>query len=369
MGLHWIYSQGKIASVVKKQGGLPEFLEPDRENYKGVPSFFAHPLKRAGDGSNYSSYIYVLLKSMAGEDAVFSVGNYIRTFQEYYGIGGEYVGYADTPMRETIYNITTISKALKEKVTRASSSLPDDRKSTVAGYIGRYFFEHDSEELKQVVKNALKLHEFTRDELSAVDALVDAVAGTDMITGTDDDQMPGLSRSALFAFLYTDSELASQLEKAVRITNNNDLCVAHALFMAGILADMYREPPAPGTARDALRNAIGKHQETLPSASQELIRQAMTYDALDYRTATKTFGAACHVNMAIPLCIHILLHTDSFEEAARVNILASGDNCGRAIFLGALAGAMYGVEGERGIPRSWLERTRLIPVIDTFSLL
>ena len=365
MGLHWIYSQGKIASVVKAQGGEPEFLEPDKANYKGVPSFFAHPLKSAGDGSNYSSYIYLLFKSIQANDGAFSPGSYIRAFQEYYGIGGEYVGYADGPMRETIYNITTISKLLQKKVAETPSSLSDDKRDTVAGYIGRYFFEHDSEGLKPVVKNALKLHEFSRDELSQVDALVDAVSGTDMTTGADDDQMPGLSRSALFAYLYSGSELDSQLEGAVHITNNNDLCVSHALFMARILADLYQRP---GGAAE-LRAAVQKHLGILPSASQKLVRQAMDYDSLDYRTATKTFGAACHVNMATPLSIHILLNTDSFSEAARTNIFASGDNCGRAIFLGALAGAMYGIGGDRGIPEPWLEKTRLIPIINGFSLL
>ncbi|MGI9256880.1 MAG: ADP-ribosylglycohydrolase family protein [Salinispira sp.] len=374
MGLHWIYSQGKIAAVVKKHGGEPEFLEPDRENYKGVPSFFAHPLKKAGDGSNYGSYYYVLFKSI--EDGNFSVGNYIRAFQEYYGIGGEYVGYADTPMRETIFNITTISKSIQKKVMETSSDLPDNKKDIVAGYIGRYFFEHTSDDLKATIKNALKLHEFSRNELALVDSLVDAVADIEMTTGTDDDQMPGLTRSAFFAYVYNADERETELERAVRITNDNDLCVAHAVFMARVLADLYDDAArnqhqnTDGSAiQECLRQLVIEHLDTLPSASQKLIRQAMDYPALNYRDATKTFGAACHVDMAVPLCLHILLNTGSFTEAARVNILASGDTCGRAVFLGALAGAMYGIKGALGIPETWLNRTTLIPMIDSFGVL
>ena len=103
MGIHWIYSQGKIKSVAQDNGGNLEFLHPDPKNYEGVPSFFAHPLKSAGDGTNYSEYIPVLLKAI--EDGEFSVGAYLRAFGEHFGVGGTYVGYADGPMRETIYNI------------------------------------------------------------------------------------------------------------------------------------------------------------------------------------------------------------------------------------------------------------------------
>ena len=369
MGLHWIYSQGKIAAVIKAHGGKPEFLDPDKKNYHGVPSFFAHPHKRAGDESNYGSYIYVLIKSMAENEGQFSVGNFIRCFQEYYGIGGEYVGYADHPMRETIYNITTISKELRTKVNQTSSELSDEKKDTVAQYIERYFFEHDSEELKKVVRNALKLHEFPRDEMAAVDKLVDAVADTAMITGTDDDQMPGLSRSALFAFLYSGQELDSQLEQAVRVTNDNDHCLAYALFMARVLANIYEDAGAEGAKQARLKDGVLKELNILPAPSQELMREGMSYDTLDYQSTTKKFGAACHVDMAIPLCLHILLNTESFEEAVRINILASGDSCGRAMFLGALAGAMYGIGGSRGIPESWITRTRLIPLIDAFAVL
>ena len=45
MGLHWIYSQGKIAKAVKANGGGAEFLEPDE--------------------SNYGEYIYVLLRDIS----------------------------------------------------------------------------------------------------------------------------------------------------------------------------------------------------------------------------------------------------------------------------------------------------------------
>jgi ADP-ribosylglycohydrolase len=105
---------------------------------------------------------------------------------------------------------------------------------------------------------------------------------------------------------------------------------------------------------------VEKHLSLLGAASQALVTQALQYESLDLRGATKSFGAACHVDMAVPLVIHILLNTDSFTAANRANIMASGDNCGRAVMLGAIAGALYGVGGEKGIPAGWVDRTTTV---------
>jgi ADP-ribosylglycohydrolase len=359
MGLHWIYSQGKIASIVKKNDGVAEFLEPNEENYKGVPSFFAHPTRSPGDGSNYSEYLYIMSKSI--DETGFSAGDYIRNFSDHFGVGGAYVGYADGPMRETIYNITSLSKNLKKRVLETESPLSQEKQGAVAHYISRYFFEYDVEGLKDTVKGALKLHEFSKDEMAQVDNLVDAVTEFVGAIGPDDDQMPALSRSVFLADLYSGNELETKIDQAVRITNNNDLAVAYSIFMARILKELYTsERPQPDDVTKKLRALIETHKDVLPETSRKLIDQALSYNELDYRSATKTFGAACHVDMAIPLSIHILMHTSSFREANRINIMASGDNCGRAIFLGALAGALYGVGGERGVPEEWIARTKMV---------
>jgi ADP-ribosylglycohydrolase len=42
--------------------------------------------------------------------------------------------------------------------------------------------------------------------------------------------------------------------------------------------------------------------------------------------------------------------------AIRHNIFVGGDNCRCAIFVGALAGAVYGVDGDTGIPQAWFDR-------------
>lgn len=356
MGLHWIYSQGKIASVVRANDGVAEFLEPDSANYHGVPSFFAHPRRHAGDGSNYSEYIYVLLQAIDEEG--FDRARYIRAFSDSFGVGGEYVGYADGPMRETIFNIAATAKRIEQAVMDAKSPLSAERKQAAGHYIARYFFEHDTEGLKETIRNPLRLQEWTKEELAAADALVDLVSEGIGELGPDDDQMPALSRSAVLAHFYDGAELDAVVEKAVRVTNNNDAAVAYSVFAARILRRLYETGrPAPRDASRTLRRLAEEHISVLGERARGLVAEALAMETLDYRGATKHFGAACRADMAVPLVLHLLITTSTFAEANRANIMASGDNCGRAILLGAVAGALYGVGGDAGIPEAWIEKT------------
>lgn len=391
MGVHWIYSQGKIASIANnssaknsgsnnssdKSAGSVSFLEPNPENYQGVPAFFAHPHKRAGEGTNYSEYYYVLLKALG--DQGFSLGDFIRIFGEHFGVGGTYVGYADSPMRETIYAMTKQAKELERVCTEIESSLDPTKKKGASHYIARYFFEFDTPGLKETVRAPLKLQQFSQDELQEVDRIIDLVSQKVPPLGPDDDQMPALTRSALFADLYSGDELKQKLDQAVQVTNNNPKALAYSLFFAHILADLYakRRELLAGTKTSDMSltktldktaveylakefaSSVTRWASLLAPDSAELVKQALESQKLDYRAMTKHFGAACHVDMAVPLSIHILLHTNSFQEAVESNNLASGDNCGRAVFLGAIAGVMYGTGGECGIPSDWINKTQL----------
>ncbi len=361
MGLHWIYSQGKIRQVVQKMGGVAEFLEPDEEHYAGVPSFFAHPLRHAGDSSSYGEYLYVLLHAV--DESGFHRNKFIRFFQEYFGPGGRYVGYADTPMRETVYNITHLAKEIHQRVMDADSTLESSKKASAAHYISRYFFEFDTAGLKEQVRTPLKLQQWSAAELTEADRLVE-VAGIERAgLGPDDDQMPALSRSVILAHMYSGSELDRVTEEAVRITNNNDKAVRYAVFASRMLRDLYEQDAQLSDPPTFLEEIVHRHLALLDDDSAALIKDALAIPELDIRGATKTFGAACHVDMAVPLVIHILRRTSTFSEANRANIMASGDNCGRAVLLGPLAGAMYRVGGERGIPQEWIERSTIMPVL------
>ncbi len=67
--------------------------------------------------------------------------------------------------------------------------------------------------------------------------------------------------------------------------------------------------------------------------------------------------AACLLKSAVPVSAFALAHSDakSYAELVVDNLYAGGDNCGRSIMLGAIAGARFGVGGEKGIPERWID--------------
>jgi ADP-ribosylglycohydrolase len=81
----------------------------------------------------------------------------------------------------------------------------------------------------------------------------------------------------------------------------------------------------------------------------------------DTKAVTLKFGPACDCAMGMPSSLHNVATAESFAAAVRKNIYSCGDSCGRAMIVGALAGAMYGIGGTRGIPEEWLTRARLAP--------
>ena len=63
--------------------------------------------------------------------------------------------------------------------------------------------------------------------------------------------------------------------------------------------------------------------------------------------------------------MHNLGRTSGFADAIRTNIYAGGDNCGRAIVLGAVSGAHFGSGGATGIPKEWVSRVNAIDHIES----
>jgi len=313
--------------------------------------------------------------SKAVNDQGFSLGDFIRTFGEHFGVGGTYVGYADSPMRETIYAMTKQSKEIDTTCAQIESTLDPNKKKGAAHYIARYFFEFDTQGLKETVRAPLKLQQFSQEELQEVDRIIDLVSEKIPPLGADDDQMPALTRSAAFADLYSGTKLTQTLSQAVQVTNNNSKALAYSLFFANILSDMYAKrqallgstsgnsEPLTHSQTEILRqtfiDGVKTHSGLLPSESSTKVQEALDSSALDYRGMTKHFGAACHVDMAVPLSIHLLMYSQSYRDAVELNNLASGDNCGRAVFLGAVAGVMFGQGGEQGIPQEWIDITQL----------
>ncbi|MDA3950660.1 MAG: ADP-ribosylglycohydrolase family protein [Spirochaeta sp.] len=132
LGLHWIYAQPKIRRAAPDK---PEFLEPDPANYEGVPAYFAHGKRHAGDLSMYGEGVLVALRSVA-ETGTFDWQHYARAFGEHFGFGGEYVGYIDTPTRITLINRIKQGEALLESAMSVPFDGEDKKKRANPSWSG-----------------------------------------------------------------------------------------------------------------------------------------------------------------------------------------------------------------------------------------
>ena len=115
LGLHWVYDQQRIREVAPD---TPEFRDPTPADYEGVRGFYAHGKKRTGDFSHYGEQAMVLLRSLVANEGHYDKTHYENLFREHFGYGGDYAGYIDHPMRDTLDNI---ARAEHEALQRAEA--------------------------------------------------------------------------------------------------------------------------------------------------------------------------------------------------------------------------------------------------------
>lgn len=286
LGLHWLYDPERIAQIEQNKGLV--FLSPNSQDYAGVSGYFAHSNKASGDSSAYGELCLLMLQHFA-KHGRFDRVSYQSEYRSYFGPGGAYQGYVDSPMRQTLQTL-----------------LP------------------------------LKMEDFPEQ------------------SGPDDDQFPALSTLPVVVAMHdgTIEALMTQIERVVRITNNNDDAVSAAQYTGSVLWHALQGE----SIHQALTAALGYAGEILTSR----IEQALQAPRLNSTDAAKRFGSSCHVLEGIPLMVHILQHADDYRSAVQDNIRVGGDSCGRSIMLGAIMAAQSAHQHkiDTAIPLEWLARCK-----------
>ncbi|HEX8874599.1 MAG TPA: ADP-ribosylglycohydrolase family protein [Nitrosospira sp.] len=186
LGLHWLYDPARIAEIEKTDGLV--FLKPDAIHYAGTKGYFAHGGKMPGDSSAYGEVCLLMLKHLA-RHGKFERLPYQTEYRAYFGPGGEFTGYIDSPTRLTLQKLLPLEPA----DFPAQSGADDDQHPCLA----------------------------------ALPALVATHAGT-------------------------LEALMGHVEEAVRITNNNELAVAAAQCCAAVLFHVLRGSSVTQALTDAL---------------------------------------------------------------------------------------------------------------------
>jgi hypothetical protein len=168
-----------------------------------------------------------------------------------------------------------------------------------------------------------------------INKLAEQVKGNLPALEINDDQMVGLIPYWVCKDRGESSERAFELAQA--FTSIHDF-----LDVYKMLDQLIEDIPTQG-----MRQAIKQASKLAPKSMKIPVQKAMDVEnTMEF--ITNHSGTACHIPHAIPLILHILYHTDSFESALQKNTVIGGASCDRGLTIGALAGLAYPV------PTDWL---------------
>ncbi|MDP7450943.1 MAG: ADP-ribosylglycohydrolase family protein [Arenicellales bacterium] len=342
MGFHWMYSQRRISELAPDQ---PEFRQPDEEDYDGNVGYFAHGKKRAGELSQYGEQMQVMLTSLAENDGHYNKQHYQEQFRLHFGYGGDFRGYIDRPTRQTLDRIYRDESDALDAVNlipfSGDTAVQQGMLTKVLAAAKRFSGERLRDQI-EVYASATAVPE---QSLEYGLALADALVGSEEFPGAIDEQLPAISKlPPLIACHVDDPHLEVLCSSAVRVTNNAPRAVDFGMVSAQLLKAAIQGEP--------MSSAIAKGVAAGTTETQQLLNRALSMD-VPVREVTREFGLHCDLGSGTASLLANLKTASSFVDAIRQNLYAGGDNCGRAIVLGAVCGAHFDA-GSDGIPEAWV---------------
>jgi len=146
-------------------------------------------------------------------------------------------------------------------------------------------------------------------------------------TGADDDQIPALS--GLPALLAIGAS-AQTCAEAVACISDHPTTAAYAPAAAEALRAVMDG--------ESVADALAQGVEAAGAEARDPLAAALSSDAEPIAYAGEV-GRACPLPQTLPVAFRIAATAQSYAQAVEINARAGGDNCGRAVFLGALFGA------------------------------
>lgn len=201
LGLHWIYDTRRIAEIEQSSGLV--FLQPDASYYADGKGYFAHGNKRAGESSAYGDACLLMLKQLA-DQGQFDRHAYQKAYCGFFGPGGKYVGYVDTPTRLTL----AVLLAAKDGDYPECSGADDDQLPALATIPALVAAHRGSKEaLLATVETATRITSNNEVAVSATKCLASTLhsllAGASLQTALRD------------SIQYTKDALATRLEESL----------------------------------------------------------------------------------------------------------------------------------------------------------
>ncbi|KAG5192921.1 ADP-ribosylation/Crystallin J1 [Tribonema minus] len=172
---------------------------------------------------------------------------------------------------------------------------------------------------------------------------------------TDDTQAHGMGKAPILVALYHGQPelLAIKAEEACLVHQNNPMAVNFAVASAQILDRIVEG----STIKDALEWAAAPGN--LPAEATEAVAAALARKDQGFSQAVKEMGLSCALPGVFSGAVLALAKAADageadFQAVIEANMLAGGDNCSRAGFIGACLAAEQGIEC---VPQEWIAQT------------
>lgn len=157
----------------------------------------------------------------------------------------------------------------------------------------------------------------------------------------NDDQLVGFVPYLALKTFGEDTGKAFDYAKV--LTSNEDYVTLYGFF------DKILEK----TGEHSLKEAIEQSINHAPNSFRKVLTNATQTKDIKHFMKDNDLNTACSINHAVPLIVHILYHTESFEDAIHLNTKIGGASSDRGLLLGAVLAEAYGV------PEKFLKKTNI----------
>jgi hypothetical protein len=164
----------------------------------------------------------------------------------------------------------------------------------------------------------------------------------------------GIKTPVLVAkYLGDTAALVAKTKEATQVHQIGVEATDAAVACALLLQQVVEGTPIPAAvAALTTSDHIGAPTRSLVQAVVDAVANKTFPDAI---AAVNSFGKACPLPGSLQGALYVLLTTSGYTAAVRANIAAGGDNCSRAMLIGAIAAAaaVQDVASADPVPAEW----------------
>ena len=368
-------SPSEVAAAVVREGSAV-FLPPQTPR----PSHGSHSSHVPGNPSHHGETLAVLLRSLTANvdgnrgsnpsTATFAAPrglhapSFLRAFSNAFGSTGSFVGFTDSVTRAIIGTLLTQEEVHKRIITPASAVISDEAlraaaREQLVPLVERV--EHDDVPAAAAALAGSVAPSAPPYDVAAFVSLASALADSFATwVGAGGRETVGLALlPALVARYAGHADLPHLMSKGVRVVQTHEDAQVWLLWAARVLeAVILGVPPRAAVVsclvrleqpfRAAVEAAVhAADADAAAAAAAATGEGAATPQQLHARLldVTARLGTTGDLSKALPCAVYLVLRhgnsatVDTFTAAVTDNVLAGGDACGRALFIGGILGA------------------------------